>query len=267
LIFYRTVASAGIFLFSLSSFAGPTLADRLLSLNPANPNTTLNLTVSSATSYNVHAALIAAGWNGVTPVQATITVTGIVRTTSTSTYAFTIDGTYPTGSKIHIVINAGAYIVGMGGKGGNSTASTIGGNGSGGGPAMLIAAGTGATIDITNNGVIGGGGGGGAGAYGFSGLSGGGGGGGAGYGPGGSATTGGNGSPGTVSTGGSPGPGQVALGTPPGGAGGNLGQPGVVSSNFPGGYWSGAAGSAGAATAGKANATWLVTGTIYGAFN
>lgn len=209
---------------------------------------TFNVTVSAATDYNVHSALISAGWNGSTPVTATITNTGVIQASATNTYAFSVSGTFPNGSNISIINQAGSYIVG---KGGDGVAFS---NGTSGGTALYIATGTGASVSITNNGTVGGGGGGGGS------LS-----------PGATAffTTSGNGtvsSPGSVLSAGSGGAGfGVGVFQNSGtqfftsGSGGTLGSAGAAA---PDGTHSGGAG--GAATAGAANATWLVTGTRLG---
>ena len=215
--------------------------------------------VTSATDYNVRAAAVAAGWPTMLPLQAEITVTGtgVVQASSTAAYAFTVDGAYPSGSTIALTLSAGGYIVGKGGNGGNGgNYGTPAQPGTAGGTALYVAPATGATTTITNNGVIGGGGGGGGGGYRASPGSAGGGGGGAGYGTGATVeTTGGNGGVSLGATGG--------VASYNGGAGGNLGS--VGSSGV--GTTPGTGGAAGACTTGAANATWLVTGTRYGAIN
>jgi len=187
-------------------------------------------------NYNLHAAAIAAGWDGIVPLISTLTNNGIIGSTANNTYALTI-GTFPAGSIINIINNY--YISGKGGNGGNGAPLYPP---TAGGPALFI----GGPCTITNNGVIqGGGGGGGVTLNGFIYQNGGGGGAGstpgaAGYG---NVTPGG---PGTLTTGG-------------GGAvpGGGPGAPGA------GGNWYGGA-AGGAATTGAALATWAVVGTRYG---
>ena len=227
----------------------------------------LSLTVSTdQVGYNVRAAAITAGWNGTTPLDLIVTNNAVMYAANTGLYGCYIDGTYPAGSKIGFINNS--YVVGRGGNGGSGG----GGAGSAGGPALYIAAGTGAVISITNNGTIGGGGLGGSGGpsdqyFSCAGyLGGGGGGGGAGFGSGGggvgpdgtcSPNGGGpstNGNAGTVNAGGTPGAGAYAVTaistvvqSSSGATGGSLGN--------------------GAATQGAANATWIVTGTRLGAIN
>lgn len=154
-------------------------------------------TISANTNnYDIRAAAITAGWDGVLPLIATITINSGVVVGSTSTGAFAMDsnssGSFPVGTTISIINNG--TIVGCGGNagaGGNATSTapstqsvTAGSNGSPGGTALRARL----PISITNNGIIaaggGGGGGGGAAAYASAGVGnaceGGGGGGGSG---------------------------------------------------------------------------------------
>lgn len=110
---------------------------------------------STTTDYNVRNAAIAAGWDGVVPIQAVITVNSGVYLggSATSTYAFATGAGFPAKSTITL-INKGV-IVGKGGAGGN-----YGSPGSPGGPAVSAAY----PITIKNLGTIAGGGGGGAGS-------------------------------------------------------------------------------------------------------
>lgn len=66
--------------------------------------------------YNLNTALTAAGWNGLTPVVANITIASAVQFTASANTipAFTV-GVLPTGSSIYITNNG--YIVGRGGQG------------------------------------------------------------------------------------------------------------------------------------------------------
>lgn len=183
------------------------------------------------------------GWDGVTTVNATITINSgiVVYSDTTATAAFTVPENIPAGSTINIINNG--YIVGMGGRGGiGATTLPLAG-----GAAMRIAA----ACSITNNGTIGGGGGGGGGGVYSSRSQYGGGGGRTGRvnSPGGSAQTA-SGSPGTFAA--------AGAGTAYGGSGGNWGAAGVNGYSKPG-----AAG--GAAVIGNANVTWLATGTRMGA--
>lgn len=119
-------------------------------------------------------AINAFGWDGVTPLIATVTIFGgvIVWASATNIYAFDVGGNYPAGSVITIV-NHG-HIIGKGGRGGDGGAvnhpgsnqyATNGANGESGGNALHIGyPGDGAQTIIHNHAVIGGGGGGGGGA-------------------------------------------------------------------------------------------------------
>lgn len=193
--------------------------------------------------YNLVNELTAAGWDGVTTVNATITINSgiVVYSDTTATAAFTVPANIPAGSTINIINNG--YIVGMGGAGGGGTVTLP----LAGGAAMSIAA----ACSITNNGTIGGGGGGGGGGV-FSLRSYGGGGGRSGRvnSPGGSALT--SGYPGTFAA--------QGIGTAYGGGGGNWGAAGMNGYSKPG-----AAG--GAAVIGNANVTWVATGTRMGALS
>lgn len=198
------------------------------------------------TNYNVRAAAIAAGWDGSTPLAATITNNGVIGSTSTGAYAFDTDSGYPAGSSIALINNY--YITGRGGDGGNCGPQ----NGFAGGPALIARVG----ITITNNGVIqGGGGGGGAGQPPW-----GGGGGGAGY-PGGNGGYGGgyddgqgpNGRTGSLAAGGI---GGYYYGGSGGGPGGYGGQSNTSSVGY--------GGPPGQAITWNGNIAWAATGTIYG---
>lgn len=214
---------------------------------------------TSVQNYNLRAAAIAAGWDQVKPLIASVTINNgvIISSSSTATPAFTTNGAYPSGSSIDLMINSGAYIVGKGGAGGKPGLS--------GGPAISIAA-SAATVRITNNGVIGGGGGGGGDSgsgwrfscdngtpYGGNAS----GGGGAGYGTS-------SGAAGGLTTGGA---GATSWGASSG-AGGSLGAAGGPGYGYDNNCSYGLAypgGTGGAATIGAANATWLWTGTRLGA--
>lgn len=122
-------------------------------------------TISSNTAnYNLKAAAIAAGWDQVAPLNATVTInSGVyVYSTSTGAYAFQTGSTFSSGSLLALVNNG--IILGMGGKGGDGSNISLGGlNGYGAGPALLAQY----AITVTNNGTISGGGGGGGGGNGF----------------------------------------------------------------------------------------------------
>lgn len=112
---------------------------------------------TNTTDYVLRNQLISNGWNGVSPVNVTITIaSGIyLYASSTSVYALNL-GNLSTGSRVTLINNG--YILGRGGNGGNS-AYGPGGSGYGGGPAVFVSSTT--LVTIINNGVIGGGGGGG----------------------------------------------------------------------------------------------------------
>ena len=244
---------------------------------------------TNQTNANLRTLAIAAGWNGVSPVQATINsgiwISGSVAGNSTA--ALTIDGSFPNGVSL---INNG-IIAGRGGNGGN------GGAGGAGGRALLVSV----PVTINNIGTIAGGGGGGGtgGGAGGSGncsmgedscnsSAGGGGGGGGrsnlgftalGGGAGGWSGNGSTGCSGTNGTGGgtgtSTGPGGGGLGatigscTCPacsgtagsGGAGGAWGTAGATGNGI---FAPGAGGAAGIAITGNANVTWTAFGTRLG---
>jgi hypothetical protein len=126
---------------------------------------TFSQTISAnIANYNLKAAAIAAGWNQVLPLNATITInSGIyVYSTSTGAYAFQTGSTFPAGTTLSLINNG--IILGMGGAAGagaqiSSYGGTVAPVGAAGGPALLAQQ----AITITNNGVIAGGGGGGGG--------------------------------------------------------------------------------------------------------
>ncbi|KVP75359.1 putative Ig domain-containing protein [Burkholderia ubonensis] len=244
---------------------------------------------SSTTNYNLRTAAVAAGWDGVHPLRASVTINAgvYVGSSYTATHAFTTGSGFPTGSTLKLT-NYGS-IVGKGGDGGNYSSG-----GSNGGPALYAQV----PIAIANYGTIAGGGGGGGGsntATVTNVLAGGaGGGGGQGYGTslGGSrdpafsgaqypqGQAGGNGSlsgPGAGGAGTSSGyyPNQFSspwyASSASAGAGGMLGQAGAASG--PGWIAGGTAppglpgGAAGYAIIGAANVTWTASGTILGPQN
>jgi hypothetical protein len=221
---------------------------------------------SSVNNKDFRTLILAAGWDGASVVNATLTVNSGVYlgSTSTSTPALTISGTFPSGSVLTLVNNG--HISGAGGAGGPGASSgTRGGvSGSPGGDAIH----TTIPVTIQNIGYIWGGGGGGGGGGAANHYGGGGGGGGAGTLPGpgglrgaGSFSSGGTGSSGTPTAGGAGGHGTSA-----GGAGGAGGGPGL--SGTAGGAGGGGGGGGGAAKgkylAGNSYVTWSVTGTRVG---
>lgn len=209
---------------------------------------------SDATNYVLRNAAITAGWDGIVPLDAEVTVaSGIVLSAnSTSLYGFDTGTGFPAGTTLKLIMPG--YVCGMGGAGG--AAYTAGSNG---GPALRAQYAI--SIDAAG-GVIGGGGGGG-------GSSKGGGGGGR---SGRIDAAGGTGTPtgasGTFSSGGSGGGGGGGAGgtTGPGGDGSSLvggGGGGWGASGGTAGSYAGGAG--GAAVVGNSYITWINTGTRYGA--
>lgn len=223
---------------------------------------------SSTTGYNLKAAAIAAGWNGVAPLTASITIPNGVTVSSnnTSVPAFDTGAGFPAGSSLSLTLGATGRLIGMGGGGG---AGTTGGSKTGldGGPALKAQA----AMTVTNNGTLAGGGGGGGGVAGLDSGAVARGVGGSGGRSGLTDSSGGfghslSGYDGTIS--------NAAVGrsylvadpgrnfTIYGGSGGDWGQPGSVASGFAGG--SGLAGFGGPAVVGNSFITWLATGTRHG---
>ena len=235
---------------------------------------TFAFTISSnQTDANLRTLALAAGWDQVRPVTATVG-TGVA-ITGVSGYALTIDGAWAGGVTL---VNNGS-IVGAGGPGGNGGAATSSylytpGSGGAGGTALSVAV----AASVNNaSGIIAGGGGGGGGGYGartqepnfgfWVVAGGGGGGGGAGFGAGGGGSGGTNGgsagSSGSLTTQGAGGAGGVGFvaGTfvygnagVSGGGWGNAGSSG-----------GGAGGAGGNCVVGNSYITWINTGTRYGA--
>lgn len=197
-------------------------------------------TISSfVNNYNLLAAAQAAGYDGIKPLYATVTVasSGIVGSNSPDLPSFSVP-VLPAGSEVLLTVNASGVVAGRGGSGGTGAPSGVCGcqtglPGSNGGVALQLET----PVLIQNFGIIGGGGGGGGGGGSECGYiwnaSAGGGGGGAGFGPGGQingcGVTAGRfgqvGETGFLLVGGSGGsPGNIY--TARGGRGGDLGQPG-----------------------------------------
>ena len=255
-----------------------------------------NYVISADTAnFNVRTAAIAAGWDGIAPLKATVMVNAgvYVYSTSTASPAFDTGTPFPSGSTITLINNG--YIYGMGGAGATggrsippSPMAETPAAGSSGGPALNAQA----AITVVNIGVIaggGGGGGGGGGAYRDSGgwfnSGGGGGGGGQGYnggalGSGGSAggagtiaaANGNAGTAGSKTANGTAGSGGASGGGEVGGDGGNGAALGATGSSGTAGT-AGADGAAGSGSAGgspgnsvtgNSNITWTVTGTRTG---
>jgi hypothetical protein len=123
--------------------------------------------ISNTPNYNLKSAAIAAGWDQVRPLNATIRIgSGVyVYSTSTGAYAFQTGSTFPTGSLLRLD-NYGT-ILGAGGAGGVGAKPEVpyasGGAGTSGGPAFLAQY----PITVYNYGSIAGGGGGGGGGNAF----------------------------------------------------------------------------------------------------
>lgn len=235
-----------------------------------------NFVISTAVAnFNLVAAASADGWDGVKPLQATVTLTstGAIYSLSPFSPAFQV-GILPSNSTVDLVIDSGGLIYGASGIGGaggvaSGTSATNGSTGGTGGTAIFLQYST----RINNMGTIGGGGGGGGGggaqteikdggypsAYG----QGGDGGNGAAY-----ATSATSGQPGSYAN---PIGGHIAQGGAGGdggwygtngGTGGNGIQifPGTSSANGVGG----AGGLGGLAVNGNSFATWVNDGTVLG---
>jgi hypothetical protein len=221
--------------------------------------------ITTGSNVNLRSAAIAAGWDGASLLTATITSGSNITSTSSGSYAFVINGSYPGGVT---VINLGK-IIGKGGAGGNGS---LGGQnaGGGGGPAVQVSSAV--TFNNSSGEIRGAGGGGGAGGYArnpgrtTARSAGGAGGGGVGNGPGG--TTYGTGGTGTLTTAGS---GAAGAGTA--GRGGNGGSYGSSGSSGTGGAGQtpngpgAAGGSGGAALVGNSNVTWDGFGTRSGSIS
>lgn len=231
---------------------------------------------ADVTNWVLYSQAIAAGWDGVAPLDAIVTVSSgiVLSANSTSAYGFDTGSGFPVGSVLRLIMPS--YVCGMGGAGGNANGAGSGSAGSPGGPA--IRAQFAIAIDATGGVIAGGGGGGGGGGTGLgAGYGGGGGGGRSGRnnsapGVGGTTTTP---QAGTFSIGGKGGS-TSAIG---GGAGGTTGD-GANGPDFSGGSGGGgggwgakggsghvglAGGAAGAAVVGNSYITWINTGTRYGA--
>ena len=205
---------------------------------------------SDATNYVLRNAAITAGWDGIVPLDAEVTVaSGIVLSAnSTSLYGFDTGTGFPAGTTLKLIMPG--YVCGMGGAGAEWTA------GSNGGPALRAQYAI--SIDAAG-GVIGGGGGGGggnAGAGGGGGRSGRTNAAGADDGASGTFSSGGNGGN-SGGAGGTTGPGGNDSGNG-GGGGGGWGASGGTAGIYAGG-------TGGAAVVGNSYITWINTGTRYGA--
>lgn len=229
---------------------------------------------ANTSNVNLRSAALTAGWNGTSKVVCTINSGVVVFSTSTGSYAMTINGSFPNGVEL---INNGT-ILGGGGAGGNGNSVSAGGSG---GPALLVQSLI--TIDNGSGRIAGGGGGGGAGStnavctifqkgicYNYCYYPGGGGGGGIGNGAAGTssyANPGGcaggsytfNGTAGTLTAAGSGGA-ATFLGGGAGGNGGTYGSAGSAGTGAGGG-------AAGACLVGDSNITWTAFGTRNGSIS
>jgi hypothetical protein len=118
-------------------------------------------------NFNLSQRLTSAGWNGTSPVAVTISISGVLGSTSATTYAFDTGTGYAAGSTISVTVNSGGYISGAGGGTPgwnadvyNSEGLSGGAVANNGGNAMHVQV----PITLTNNGIIQGGGGAGNGA-------------------------------------------------------------------------------------------------------
>lgn len=210
---------------------------------------------ADVTNWVLYSQAIAAGWDGVVPLDAEVTVaSGIVLSAgSTGTYGFDTGSGFPVGTSLKLIMPG--YVCGMGGAGGATNTA-----GSNGGPALRAQHAI--TIDALG-GVTAGGGGGGGGGF----VVGGGGGGRSGRadavggsgsypGAGGTFVSGGNGGN-SGGVGGTTGPGGAGSFSS-GGGGGGWGAAGGA------GYGEARGGAGGAAVVGNAFITWVNSGTRYG---
>jgi len=224
-----------------------------------------NKTISADTlNYNLRDDAIAAGWDGVKPLDATVTIASdiVVYANNTANYAFDTGTTFPTGSKLTLVNNG--YIIGMGGAGGSGlTPQGVGSAAGIGGPALRAQY----PLAVTNYGTVGGGGGGGGGiSYGSQVVGGGGGRSGRTNAPAGATSTV---WPNFFATDGTflaPGIGvNMNPGQDYGGNGGDWGTSGTKGKTTYGDSPVMVGGAAGAAVVGNSFITWLATGTLLGA--
>lgn len=252
-----------------------------------------NQTISSNTNdYNLRSAAIAAGWDQVLVLQATVTINAgvFVGSSSTGSAAFQTGSSFPAGSTLAIINNGS--IVGRGGNGGSAGfvgGDSLGSAGGGGGGVVNGSAGTrGTFVPPSNSGSAGtntAGGSGGArgtlnvsspagGSSDFSGSSGSSGGLALSVGYATSITN--NGTIGGGGGGGGGGSGtlrfnpsiqRIFVTAGAGGNGGSLGSAGSAGETIVAGANGGSGGAAGAAVNGNSNITWLATGTRLGAIS
>jgi hypothetical protein len=242
-----------------------------------------NITISADTAnYVLNTAKVTGYKAGKTDMTLTINSGVIVSSSSTGSYAFTVDTSWAVGDTVTIVNNG--TILGRGGNGGNggtylTSPRNQGFAGSSAGPALLVQRAT--TMNNLNRIAGGGGGGGGGGAAegtcGKSGYEAGGGGGGggigvstAGLGAGpisGYSAKGSNGTNGTLTAVGGGGAGG-SISCQVGGAGGSGGSYGSSGSSGVGSTGGGGSGGgAGACIVGNSNITYVNTGTRNGSIS
>jgi len=224
----------------------------------------INITISANTSNYVLDTSKAAGYvAGKSFVTLTIDNGVIVSSSSTGSYALTVDTSWAAGDRVTIVNNG--VILGRGGNGGSGNPGA-GGAGAGGGPALLVQR----AISLNNVNRIAGGGGGGGGGGGFTTskgeqIRGAGGGGGIGVSSGGTGRFPGN--AGTLTTAGTGGNIET-LGVGRGGDGGTYGTSGNNGQASPQtGNPGGSGAAAGAAIVGNSDITYINTGTINGSIS
>lgn len=220
---------------------------------------------ADATNWVLYSQAIAAGWDGVVPLDAEVTVSSgiVLSANSTSQYGFDTGSGFPVGTTLKLIMPG--YVCGMGGAGGSYSTGVTGKNG---GPALRAQHAI--SIDASGGVIAGGGGGGGGSSYYATGGGGGRSGrtnssGGADSYPGASGTFSSGGKGGAYSggaAGGTTGPGANSGGySTAGGGGGGWGASGGTGYNPS----STAGGAGGAAVVGDSYITWINTGTRYGA--
>lgn len=242
---------------SVRTLAGVPSGVIVMPTNFYGKSNTFSFSFNGGTNVDLRTAAVSAGWNQSSALIATNT--GDIISSSTSTAALVITGSFPNG----VTFTNSGSIVGKGGDGGigGYWPYARGGNGTGGGTALSVA--TAVTINNTSNIAGGGGGGGGGSGDGSSGYYGGGGGGGAGYGTGASAY--GGAANGTITSGGAGGTSALG-GSAAGGSGGGWGSAGASGGTFRGSF-QGSGGAAGAAVTGNSNITWTAVGNRYGSIS
>jgi hypothetical protein len=255
---------------TLAGVGGSGTTISMQNLQNKSNRVTASATISANTSnYTLNTAKAPGYSSGKTDMTLTISPSIYVSSSSTGSYALTVDTSWNVGDTVTIVNNG--IIIGRGGNGGGGgwLASFPTFPGSPAGPALLVQR----ALTLNNlNRISGGGGGGGGGAY----ISvpvgkvtesreGGGGGGGIGVGSGGTNPGAPTGTPGTLTSAGPGASGKPSAG--PGGAGGTYGSSGTPGTPTPGNYSGGTGGGAGACIVGNSNITYTNTGTRNGSIS